>query len=130
MRPPEKRWYASLLKHPRGTAELIHTIFPSAQFVLEKQEKKTNKLVRHVRFDLRGQTIMRARSEIDVLKTSPKVLKLLQENKIPLGIILKKFNIRHTRVKCTSRTRSFHFIGELHGKIWERFYYLPKEDSK
>lgn len=126
MRPPERRWYAPLLNHPKGTSELVHSIFPEAVFVLEGQEKKSNKLIRRVRFDLNGRPIMRARSEIDMLKTKPALLKVLHTTKMPLGLIIEKFHVRRTRVRCTSRTRSFHFIGDLHGKILERFYYLSK----
>lgn len=129
MRPLERRWYTPLLKRPSGASELVHSIFPEAVFVLEDQEKKSNKLIRHVRFDLSGLPIMRARSEIDLLKTKPALLKLLHSTKMPLGLIIEKFHVRRTRVRCTSRTRSFHFIGDLHGKILERFYYLPEDLS-
>ncbi len=125
MRPPEKRWYAPLLKHPEGATLFVHKLFPHATFFLEKRESTPTKMIRHVHFELGGVTILRARSEIDLSKTRPALVKILRETNLPLGIIIQKFNVRRTRVRYTSRTRAFHFIGDLHGKIWERFYTLP-----
>lgn len=130
MRAGKERWYAPLLKHPGPSMIFIHTLFPEAKFHLEKREINASRMMRHVRIDLYGQTILRARSEIDLTKTKPALVKLLRETDAPLAFVIEKFNVRRTRVKCTSRTRSFHFIGDLRGEIWERFYPAPTSKEK
>mgnify|MGYP001615511111 CR=1 FL=1 len=122
MRASKARWYAPLLKHPQAATFFIHDVFPTAHFYLEEREIHTNRMIRHVRIDLDGKTILRARSEIDLTKTKPALVRMLRETNTPLAYAIKKFNVRKTRVRCTSRTRAFHFMGDLHGKIWERFY--------
>jgi hypothetical protein len=130
MRPPERRWYAPLLKHPQGTSVFIHAIFPRATFVLEKIEKLPGKVVRHVRFDVDNYTILRGRSEIDLTKTNPKLSELLSTTRQPLTLLLEKYAVHRTRVRATTRTREFHFVGDLHAKLFERFYSLPLEKMK
>ncbi len=130
MRPPEKRWYAPLLRHPQGTSVFIHSIFPHATFVLEKTEKRPGKIIRYVRFEVDGHPILRGRSEIDLTKTNPKLGELLSTTHQPLAPLLEKYSVHRTRVRATTRTREFHFVGELHAKLFERFYSLPPEKKK
>lgn len=125
MRPPEKRWYTPLLKHPRGTSVFIHEIFPDAHFFVEKIERKQGKVIRHVRFELNGKVILRGRSEIDLVRTHPKLAAALQKKDHPLGLLIEKYRVHRTRVRATTRTREFHFNGDLRAKLFERFYALP-----
>ncbi len=130
MRPPEKRWYAPLLKHPRGTSVFIHEIVPSAEFIVEKTEKRAKKMIRHIRFDVDGHTVLRGRSEIDLTKTAPKLADALLNTDQPLGLLIKDYKVHRTRVRATTRTREFHFNGDLHAKLFERFYALPVAKKK
>ena len=125
MRPPEKRWYSPLLKHPQGTAVFIHEILPDAQFIVEKVDRKPGRAVRHIRFELDGKVILRGRSEIDLARTHPDLVDALVKTDAPLGLLIKKYRIHRTRVRATTRTREFHFNGDLHAKLFERFYSLP-----
>ncbi|MBM3281853.1 MAG: hypothetical protein FJY86_00745 [Candidatus Diapherotrites archaeon] len=130
MRPPEKRWYAPLLKNPQGTSVFIHSLLPTAKYVFEKIEKRPGKIIRYIRFDVDGHTILRGRSEIDLTKTNPKLGELLSTTHQPLAPLLEKYRVHRTRVRSTTRTREFHFVGELHAKLFERFYSLPPKQKK
>ncbi len=127
MRPPQKRWYAPLLKHPEGTSFFIHEFFPDAQYFLEKVEVRDRRMIRHVRFELDGHVLQRGRSEIDLDRTHPKLIELLRTTNIPLAQLVKGFHVHRTRVRSTTRTREFHFNGDLHAKLFEHFYPLSQK---
>lgn len=130
MRPPEKRWYAPLLKHPQGTSFFVHEIFPEAKFFLEKEEISPEKMIRHIRFEVGGHTILRGRSEVDLTKTNPKLATLIRKTNQPLGLLIQKFRVQRTRVRATTRTREFRFRGDLHATLFERFYPLLAATKK
>ncbi len=83
-------------------------------------------MTRWIRFDLDGKTILRARAVVDMEKSSPEVVKLLRTTSFSIGKIIQRFRVRRTRLKSTTRSRSFHLMGDLHATIWERFYHLPR----
>ena len=124
MRNP--RWFATLLSRPIGTTLFIRDTFPDGEFHLEKRKTTSSKMMRHIRFDWHGHTIAKAYSEVDVRKSSPKVIRLLRETNKPIGEIVEQFNVRRTRLRSTTRSREFHFTGDLHARVLERFYVLPK----
>ncbi len=124
MRFSKARWYAPLLEHPESTAFYAHKLFPTATTKITKKETAT-KMVRHFEMLLDGHIILRGRSEVDLLHTDPSLLKKLRETNKPLGLLVRDFNVRRTRVRATSRTREYHFVGDLHGKVWERFFSIP-----
>ena len=84
-------------------------------------------MFRWIRFDLDGKTIVRARSMVDLDKSNPAVTKALRTTNQSIGTIIKKSRVRRTRFKSTTRTRSFHFLGDLNARVWERYYHLPSE---
>jgi chorismate-pyruvate lyase len=85
-------------------------------------------MIRQIRFVLNGHTLVQARAEVDLVNSSSVVVKLLKETNTPIGEIVRKYKVRRTRLRSTTRTREFHFIGDLKAKIWERFY-VPKTKS-
>lgn len=85
-------------------------------------------MIRSIRFELNGQTILRGRSEIDLTKTKPALVAQLRKTDAPLGLLLEKYRVHRTRVRATTRTREFHFNGDLHATLFERFY--PVSDKK
>jgi chorismate-pyruvate lyase len=121
-----ERWFAFLLARPVGATFYLKDHFPQARFHLEKRIIRGSKMYRWIRFDLDGKTIVRARSTIDMALTNPRVAKLLRTTDEPIGSIVKKFHVKRTRLKSTTRSRSFHFLGDLHARVHERFYHLPK----
>lgn len=119
------RWYAPLLEKQMGTTLYIRGRFPQAVFHIERRVNQRDQMIRHIRFELGGKTIVRARSCVDLSQSSPDVVRMLNETDTPIGEIVKRFNVRRTRQRSTSRTREVHFSGDLHAKVWERFYTLP-----
>ncbi|MEK6902529.1 MAG: hypothetical protein AABX02_03000, partial [archaeon] len=119
------RWYAPLLQRQMGTTLFVRDHFPQATFHIEKRLNQRHQMIRHIRFELRGKMIVHARSCVDLDLTKPAVIRLLKETDLPIGEIVKKFNVHRTRQRSTSRTREVHFNGDLHAKVWERFYNLP-----
>lgn len=85
-------------------------------------------MIRSIRFELNGQTILRGRSEIDLTKTKPALVAQLRKTDLPLGLLLDKYHVHRTRVRATTRTREFHFNGDLRATLFERFY--PIADKK
>ncbi|MFH0969864.1 MAG: hypothetical protein V1776_00150 [Candidatus Diapherotrites archaeon] len=120
MRSP--RWFATLLKHPIGTTHFVMENFPTAIFKLESRRNSSDKMVRHIRFDYNGKPIVHAISEVDMKKSAPSVVRLLQETNLPIGEVVRRFNVRRTRLRSTTRSREFHFVGDLHARVLERFY--------
>lgn len=120
------RWFASLLTSPVGATSFLREHYPSVQFHLEKRVIRSGKMLRWVRFDLDGKTILRARSIVDLEKSNPAVSNALRKTNQPIGAIVKKYAVKRTRLKTTTRSRSFHFLGDLHAYVWERFYLLPR----
>ncbi len=118
------RWFAPLLERPVGTTLFVRKEFPDAVFSVEKQVVKPHKITRHISFKLDGKRIVRALAEVDPAKTKPAILDLLREGKLPIGEIVKKYNVSRTRLRSTTRTREFHFVGDMHARIWERFYVI------
>ncbi|MBI4043966.1 MAG: hypothetical protein HY393_04140 [Candidatus Diapherotrites archaeon] len=116
------RWFAPLLEKPLGTTQFVRKIFPDAQFRLVHQTIHPTKIVRTIQFELNGQVIARGRSEVDVLPTAPQALGAIRTGKLPLGIIAQRFKVKRSRMHTTTRTRSFKMTGDIHAKIWERFY--------
>lgn len=127
MRSSKVRWYAPLLEHPESTAFYVHKLFPKAKFTIKKDEIG-GKLIRHFEMYVGKDIILRGRSEVDMKRTHPKLVSLLVTTDTPLGILIKDFNVRRTRVRSTSRSREYHFTGDLHAMLRERFFLLPKED--
>lgn len=119
------RWYAPLLDQQMGTTLYIRSRFPKATFHLEKRLNQRHQMIRHIRFELNGKMIVHARSCVDLDQSSPDVIRMLNETDMPIGEIIKQFKVRRTRQRSTSRTREVHFNGDLHAKVWERFYTLP-----
>ena len=129
MRDSNKRWFTDLLKHPESTAFYAHTLFPDAKVKLSKKETPSGKMVRHFEMLVDGQLILKGRSEVDMNTSNPLLVKKLRSTDQPLGVLVKEFRVRRTRVRATSRTREYHFIGDLHAKVWERFFvYHPKKE--
>ena len=124
MRP---RWYAPLLKHSNGTSLFVYDHFPHAKFFVEKQTITPKKIKRVVHFAVDGKPIVRARSEVDATQTLPAILSELREGKRPIGLIVKDYNVKRTRLRATSRTREFHFTGDLRARIFEHFYLEKKK---
>jgi len=124
MRESNRRWFTDLLKHPESTAFFAHSLFPEATLKLTKKETPSGKMVRHIEMRLKGHLILKGRSEIDLHQSNPKLVELLRTTDQPLGILVKGFRVRRTRVRATSRTREYHFIGDLHAKVWDRFFML------
>ncbi len=124
MRP---RWYAPLLRHSIGTSLFVYNHFPRARFFVEKQTITPKNIKRVVHFEVDGKPIVRARSEVDVASTVPGILKELREGKRPIGLIVKDYNVKRTRLRATTRTREFRFIGDMHARIFERFYLEKKK---
>lgn len=124
MRFSKARWYAPLLEHPESTAFYAHKLFPTATTKITKKETPV-KMVRHFEMYVEGHLILRGRSEVDINQTDPALLKKLRETNEPLGLLVRGFHVRRTRVRATSRTREYHFVGDLHGKVWERFFTIP-----
>lgn len=122
MRDSNQRWFTELLKHPESTAFYAHKLFPQAQVKLWKKETPSGKMVRHFEMRADGQLILKGRSEVDLPASNPLLVKKLRSTDQPLGILVKDFKVRRTRVRATSRTREYHFIGDLHAKVWERFF--------
>lgn len=122
MRP---RWYAPLLQHANGTSLHVYATFPAAKFFVEKQTITPKLIRRVVRFEVDGKPIVRARSEVKVEGTKPAILKELRDGKRPIGLIVKDYKVKRTRLRATSRTREFHFTGDLNARIIERFYTGP-----
>lgn len=129
MRFSKTRWYAPLLEHPESTAFYAHKLFPTATFTVSKTETPT-KMVRHFDMFLDGRIILRGRSEVDLAKTSPAFIKILRETNQPLGLLISQFHVRRTRVRATSRTREYHFVGDLHARVWERFFAIPAKKKE
>lgn len=119
------RWFAPLLARPIGATFFLHEHFPSVKFYIEKRVIRGDKMFRWIRFDLDGKTIVRARAVVDLKKSKPAVSKSLRSTDLPIGAIVKKYRVRRTRLKSTTRSRSFHFLGDLDAHVWERFYHLP-----
>ena len=125
-----QRWYRPLLERSIGTTDLVQKEYPDCVFRLDKREIQQNRMIRQIRFELHGQTIVQARAEVDLNRSSPAVAKLLRETDTPIGEIVRSFRTRRTRLRSTTRTREFHFIGDLHAKVWERFYvYHPPKNG-
>ncbi len=124
-----ERWFAVLLARPLGATLYLREHYPSVRFHIEKRFVRGEKMYRWIRFDLGDKTILRARSIVDLKKSHPDVARLLRTTNEPIGAIIKKYRVKRTRLKTTSRSRSFHFIGDLHADIHERFYHLPKDAS-
>jgi hypothetical protein len=122
MRDSNRRWFTDLLKHPESTAFYAHKLLPNAEIKLSKKETPNGKMVRHFEMWVDGQLILKGRSEVDTHASNPALVKKLRSTDQPLGILAKDFHVRRTRVRATSRTREYHFIGDLHAKIWERFF--------
>ncbi|MDP2665879.1 MAG: hypothetical protein Q8P05_00015 [Candidatus Diapherotrites archaeon] len=120
------RWFAPLLKNPLGATRFVRTSFPKTTFFLEQRVTRDNNLIRQIRFDLDGKTILRGRAIIDLDKTDPRIVRILLHTKKPIGEILTQYPARRTRLRATTRSREFHFHGGLHAKVWERFYLLAK----
>jgi hypothetical protein len=128
MRDSTHRWFTELLKHPESTAFFAHKIFPDATIKLWKNELPSGKMVRHFEMYVNHSLILKGRSEVDMNTSNPVLVKKLRSTNQPLGILVKDFRVRRTRVRATSRTREYHFIGDLHAKVWERFFvYRPKK---
>ncbi len=124
MRNTNRRWFTELLKHPESTAFFAHSLFPDAKLKLTKKETPNGKMIRHFEMRVKGQLILKGRSEIDLSASNPKLVERLRSTDQPLGLLVKDFNVRRTRVRATSRTREYHFIGDLHAKVWDRFFVL------
>ncbi len=118
------RWYAPLLTRPIGATLFLLERFPTVQFHIEKRVIRGEKMYRWIRFDLDGKTVLRARSVVDLKKSNPAIVKLLRATDHPIGALIKKYHVKRTRLKSTTRTRSFHFLGDLDAHVWERFYLL------
>ncbi len=127
MRP---RWYAPLLQHSNGTSLHVYSTFPDAKFFLEKQVVTPKIIRRVVRFEVNGKPIVRARSEVQVEGTKPAIIRELRMGKRPIGLIVKDYKVKRTRLRATSRTREFHFTGDLHARITERFFSDPRVKKK
>lgn len=123
-----QRWYSPLLQHSIGTTNLVQEKYPGCVFRLDKREIQKGKMIRQIRFEIQGQRLVQARAEVDLLHSSPAVVKLLKETNTPIGEIVRNYKVRRTRLRSTTRTREFHFIGDLRAKVWERFY-APKLKS-
>lgn len=123
-----QRWYSPLLQQSIGTTDLVQKTYPGCVFRIDKREILKDKMIRQVRFELNGQTLVQARAEVDLGQSSPAVAKLLRETETPIGEIVRSYHVRRTRLRSTTRTREFHFVGDLHAKVWERFY-VPKKKS-
>lgn len=121
------RWFAPLLSRPIGATLFLHERFPGVTFHIDKRVIRGGKMFRWIRFDLDGKTIVRARAVVDLEKSNPAVTKSLRSTNQPIGSIVKKYHVRRTRLKSTTRSRSFHFLGDLDAHIWERFYHLPSK---
>ncbi|QQR92807.1 MAG: hypothetical protein IPJ89_01015 [Candidatus Iainarchaeum archaeon] len=127
MRP---RWYAPLLQHSNGTSLHVYATFPKAKFFMEKQVITPKFIRRVVRFEVDGKPVVRARSEVLVAGTKPAILKELRDGKRPIGLIVKDYKVKRTRLRATSRTREFHFTGDLDARITERFFVGPHTKTK
>jgi hypothetical protein len=123
-----QRWYSPLLQRSIGTTSFVQQAYPGCVFRLDKREINKGKMIRQIRFELDGQTIVQARAEVDLDHSSPAVSKLLKETNTPIGEIVRSYKVRRTRLRSTTRTREFHFVGDLRAKVWERFY-VPKKKS-
>ncbi len=130
MRLGKERWYASLLLHPVSATKYIRENFSEAKFRLIRRETKQGFMIRNIQFTIDGKTILRARSVIDLKKTHPQIVKMLRETNKPLAEIILGFRVRRTRMRSTTRTGQFHYLGDVHAKVWERFYSLPKIKSE
>ncbi len=73
---------------------------------------------------------MHARSEIDIVHTLPSIIRELNEEKKSIGDIIQKFKVKRTRLRSTTRTREFHFTGDMHATIRERFFMEPRKRIK
>jgi len=120
------RWYSPLLQHSIGTTNLVQEKYPGCVFRLDRREIHQGKMVRQIRFEIQGQRLVQARAEVDLENSSPAVVRLLKETNTPIGEIVRNYKVRRTRLRSTTRTREFHFVGDLRAKIWERFY-VPKK---
>jgi chorismate-pyruvate lyase len=109
-----------------GTTAFVRKYYPTTTFHLEKRVTHAGKMVRRVRFELDGEKLVHARSEVNLSTSKPGLVRLLHETSLPLGEIVRRFNVRRTRLRSTTRTREFHFVGDLHAKVWERFYVCRK----
>lgn len=127
MRKTNQRWFSDLLKHPESTAFYAHKLFPDATTKLTKKETPSGKMIRHFEMRVNGHLILKGRSEVDALRSNALLVKKLRTTETPLGLLVREFHVRRTRVRATSRTREYHFIGDLHAKVWERFYILPEK---
>lgn len=125
MRASKERWYASLLLHPVSATKYIREHFPDAVFSVAKRETKSGKMIRSVHFSLDGKIILHARSVIDLKQTKPEIVRLLRKTDQPLAEVIAPFRVRRTRMRATTRTGEFHYLGDVHAIIWERFYSLP-----
>ncbi len=121
------RWFAPLLARPIGATLFLREHFPTVKFYIEKRVIRRGKMFRWIRFDLDGKTIVRARAVVNLEKSNPAVSKSLHTTDQPIGSIVKKYHVRRTRLKSTTRSRSFHFLGDLDAHVWERFYHLPSK---
>ncbi len=119
------RWFAPLLNRPVGATQFLKEQFPAVKFHLEKRIIRGGKMYRWIRFDLDGKTVLRARAVVDLQKSRPAISKALRKTDLPIGSIIQKYHVKRTRLKSTTRSRSFHFLGDLHASVWERFYHLP-----
>lgn len=125
MRASKERWFASLLMHPVSATKYIREHFPDALFTISKRETKSGQMIRNVHFLLDGKMILHARAVVDLNKTKPEIVRLLRKTDKPLAEVIAPFRIRRTRMRATTRTGEFHYIGDVTAKIWERFYPLP-----
>ena len=129
MRFSKARWYAPLLVHPESTAFYVHKLFPHATFKI-KRDEVGGKHVRHFEMYVGEHLILRGRSEVDMKRTHPELVSLLVTTDTPLGLLIKGFHVRRTRVRATSRSREYHFTGDLHAVLRERFFLLPENLKK
>lgn len=119
------RWFAPLLNRPVGATQFLKKQFPAVTFHLEKRVIHAGKMYRLIRFDLDGKTVLRARAIVDLKKSHPAISTALRKTNLPIGTIIQNYHVKRTRLKSTTRSRSFHFLGDLHASVWERFYHLP-----
>lgn len=127
MRP---RWYAPLLKASYGTYFFVRERFPEAKFKVDRQTVTAKKIRRTIHFEIEGKPIVQARSEIDISHTLPLIIRELKEEKKSIGDIIQKFKVKRTRLRSTTRTREFHFTGDMHATIRERFFMEPQKIIK
>ncbi len=124
-----ERWFAPLLQRSLGATSFIRGVFPHSSFRLVKRIVRKGKMIRHIRFENEGKRLVVARSEVDLDHSSPRLVNLLMNTDSSIGDIIKPFNVRRTRLRSTTRTREFHFTGDIKARVWERFY-IPSASKK